>query len=187
MSGRKKAAAVFAPGSQSEAEAMLREYVEIERDRLALRLSSERGIDALKAIRDAGLADLEDRRMPLFAGLKAWWEAGGGAAVAGRRRSAELAGVTIGIRKTPPAVKLAGKVKAGDVLAWLASVRWIRAKEFRRVKVDLDRQAVIKAVVADPQVRETFLKVGLSVEQTDEFFIDAGIDEEALAKDLAAP
>ena len=183
---RKKAEAAIVPANRAEAEAMLQDYVAIERDQLAARLLAEIEIDAIKARRDGRIAELEEERSSIFAGIKAWWEATGAREVAGNRRSAELANAMIGIRKTPPAVKLARKVKAADVLSWLASLRWSRAKEFRRVKVDLDRQAIIKAVQADPQIRATFLKVGVSVEQVDEFFIDAGLDEEAVRKEIAA-
>lgn len=65
-------------------------------------------------------------------------------------------------------MKLKRGVKAADVVAWLRSIRWARAKDFLRTRVDLDRAAVIKAV------------------QTDEFFINTGIEEEELRKELAS-
>lgn len=185
MGARRKAAAVAAPASRAEAEEMMRDYVALERDQMAARLFAEREIDAAKARRDAILADLESERAGLFAGLKAWWEAGGAAQVAGRKRSAELANATIGIRKTPPAVKFARKVKAADVVAWLKRLRWTRATDFLRVKTDLDKQAIIKAVQQDPGIAR-MLASHLTIEQADEFFIDCGLDEDALKKDIAA-
>lgn len=182
---RRKKEAVHVPASRAEAEDMLRDYVTLERDALEERLLAERAIDQIKAVRDGVLADIEAERTSLFEGLKAWWEAGGAAEVAGRKRSAELAGATLGIRKTPPAVKFARKVKAADVLAWLKTLRWSRVKDFVRVKTELDKQAIIKAVQANPQVAETFSR-HLTVEQVDEFFIDAGLDEEAVRKAIAA-
>lgn len=182
---RRKKEAIHVPASRAEAEDMLRDYVKLERDALEERLAAERAIDQIKAFRDGALADIEAERASLFEGLKAWWEAGGAAEVAGRKRSAELGSVTIGIRKTPPAVKFARKVKPADVIAWLKGLRWSRAREFLRVKTELDRQAIIKAVQADAHVAETFAG-RLTVEQVDEFFIDAGLDEDAARKAIAA-
>lgn len=178
LMARRKKEAVHVPANRAEAEDMLRDYVKLERDALEERLVAERAIDRIKADRDALLTDIEAERASLFEGLKAWWEAGGSVEVAGRKRSAELGNVTIGIRKTPPAVKFARKVKAKDVIAWLKGLRWSRASEFLRVKTELDKPAIIKAVNTDGVVREIFAS-RLTVEQVDEFFIDAGLGEEA--------
>lgn len=182
---RRKKQSVHVPASRTEAEDMLRDYVRLERDALEERLVAERAIDQVKAVRDGILTDIEAERASLFEGLKAWWEAGGAAEVAGRKRSAELAGATLGIRKTPPAVKFARKVKAADVLAWLRTLRWSRVRDFVRVKHELDKQAIIKAVLAERDIAQAF-SGHLTVEQVDEFFIDAGLDEEAARKKIAA-
>lgn len=71
------------------------------------------------------------------------------------------------------------------MVAWLRDLRWARAKDFLRTKVDLDRQAVIKAVQADEEIAAQFA-AHLTVEQVDEFFIDTGLDEEELKKALSA-
>jgi phage host-nuclease inhibitor protein Gam len=166
---------------------MIGEYVQIERDRALERLAAEAAIDLIKQQRDQRLADLEAEAKPLFAGLKAWWEAGGKEELAKGKRSAELAGAKIGIRLTPPAVKLKRGVKLGDVVAWLKGLPFQRAADFLRMKVELDRQAVIKAVHADADA-EAIEMFGprLTVEQADEFFIDTGLDEDELKKELAA-
>lgn len=182
---RRKKQAVHVPATRAEAEDMLRDYVKLERDALEERLMAEREIDRIKADRDALLTDIEAERASLFEGLKAWWEAGGAAEVAGRKRSAELAGATLGIRKTPPAVKFARKVKAADVVAWLKTLRWTRVREFLRVKTELDKQAIIKAVQAEANVAEAFAN-HLTVVQCDEFSIDAGLDEEDVRTKIAA-
>jgi phage host-nuclease inhibitor protein Gam len=125
---------------------MIGEYVAIERDKALERLAAEVAIDRVKQQRDEKLRELEAQAQPLFAGLKAWWEAGGKDQLAFGRRSASVGGAKIGVRLTPPAVKLKRGVKAGDVVAWLGSIRRARAKDFLRIKVDLDKAAVIKAV-----------------------------------------
>lgn len=182
---RRKQEAAPAPADMAEANLMMGEFVAIDREIALEKLAAAAAIDAITAQRDARLAELQAQAKPLFAGLKAWWEAGGKEELAKGRRSAELAGAKIGIRLTPPKVKLKRGVKIGDVLAWLGSLRWSRAREFKRTKVELDKQAIIKASLADKQIAETFAK-HLTVEQDDEFFIDTGLDEDELKKEVAA-
>lgn len=182
---RRKQTAAPAPANAAEATLMIGEFVAIERDRALERLAAEAAIDRIKQQRDDRLRELEAQAQPLFAGLKAWWEAGGKDELAKGRRSAEVAGAKIGIRLTPPAVKLKRGVKLGDVVTWLGSIRWARAKDFLRTKTELDKQAVIKAVQSDQQIAEAFA-ARLTVEQADEFFIDTGLDEDELVKELAA-
>lgn len=184
---RRKQEAAPAPTSTEEATLMLGEYVAIDRDIALEQLAAEAAIDRIKAQRDARLAELRAQAQPLFAGLKAWWEAGGKDELAKGKRSAELAGAKIGIRLTPPKVKLKRGVKLGDVVAWLKDLPFPRAADFLRMKIELDRQAVIKAVHADADA-EAIALFGprLTIEQTDEFFIDTGLDEEGLKKEIAA-
>lgn len=182
---RRKASAAPAPTTSAEAAMMIGEYVQIERDKALERLAAEAAIDRIKQQRDQRLAELEAEAKPLFAGLKAWWEAAGKDELAKGKRSAELAGAKIGIRLTPPAVKLKRGVKIGDVVMWLRTMSWGRALDFLRIKIELDRQAVVKGVQSDEEVAARFA-AHLTVQQTDEFFIDTGLDEEALKKELAA-
>ena len=184
---RRKASAAPAPTTSAEATLMIGEYVQIERDKALERLAAEAAIDKTKASRDQRLRELEAEAQPLFAGLKAWWEAVGKDQLAKGRRSAEVAGAKIGIRLTPPAVKLKRGVKLGDVVAWLKDLPFPRAADFLRTKTELDRQAVIKAVHADADAEAiALLGPRLSVQQEDEFFIDTGLDEAELKKEVAA-
>lgn len=180
---RRKQEALDVPANAEEATALLRSYVDTEHAVLSLRLAAEQRIAVIERDRDDVLANVlpeQDRR---FRALKAWWEAGGNQ-LAGRLRSIELEGVKIGIRLTPPFVKFARGVKAKAVVTWLQSLSWPEARKFLRTKVDLDKQAVVKAVPADKQIAARF-EDWLAVEQSDEFFIDAGLDEEAMRKALA--
>jgi len=179
---RRKQDSVHVPADRAEAEVMIAEYTELERQRLLEELAADEAIDAIKVQRAEALALIDAEAKPLFAGLKAWWEAGGAAEVAGKKRSAELGNAKIGIRLTSPAVKLARKVKLQDVVDWLRSLRWSRSKEFLRVKESLDKEAVIKAVRADKKTAEAFAK-HLTVVQVDEFFIDTGLDTETVKKE----
>jgi len=129
---RTKAAAVDTPKSKAEALEMIAEYALCERGILLEKLAAAETIDQVKQDRDSNIAKLEAQRKPLFAGLQAWWEAGGAKEVAGTNRSAMFGAIKLGIRKTPPAVKFARKVKEAAVLAWLGSLRWTRKSEFMR-------------------------------------------------------
>lgn len=181
---RRKQEAAHAPSDAAEATLMIGEFVAIDRDIALEKLAAAAAIDKIEAQRDARLAELQAQAKPLFAGLKAWWEAGGKDELAKGKRSAEVAGAKIGIRLTPPAVKLKRGVKADDIVAWLKTHRWMWAKGFLRTKVALDKQAVIKAVQADEKIA-IHLANHLTVQQADEFFIDTGLDEDALKKELA--
>ncbi|MCL9999225.1 MAG: host-nuclease inhibitor Gam family protein [Erythrobacter sp.] len=182
---RRKQEAAPAPADLAEATLMMGEFVAIDREVALEKLAAAAAIDKIEAQRDARLAELQAQAKPLFAGLKAWWEAGGKEEIAKGKRSAALAGAKIGIRLTPPKVKFQRKVKAEDVVAWLKGLRWTRAKDFLRTKTELDRQAVIKAVSADEEIGDRFA-AHLYIEQADEFFIDTGLDEDELKKELAA-
>lgn len=184
---RRKQAAAIAPSDASEATLMLGEYVAIDRDIALEKLAAADAIGRIEAQRDARLAELQAQAAPLFAGLKAWWEAGGKDELAKGKRSADVAGARIGIRLTPPKVKLTRGVKLGDVVAWLKDLPFPRAADFLRTKTELDRQAVIKAVHADADAEAIELfGPRLTVQQTDEFFIDTGLDEDELRKQAAA-
>ena len=148
--GRKKQAALDVPGSAEEAALLAAEYVSIEREALKLRVGTEIAIDMVKVDRDRALAAMLAGQPERFAALKAWWEAGG-KVLAGKRRSAELAGAQIGIRTTPHSVKFAKGVKAAAIVTWLREHRWSRAKEFLRAKYELDKEAIIKVAREDAQ------------------------------------
>ncbi len=182
---RRKQTAAPAPSDTAEATLMIGEYVAIDREIALERLAAAAAIDKIEAQRDTRIAELEAQAKPLFAGLKAWWEAGGKDELAKGRRSADVAGAKVGLRLTTPKVKPMRGVKLGDIVTWLQGLRWARKKEFLRTKVQLDRQAVIKAVQADKTIAKRF-EAHLTVEQKDEFFIDTGLDEETLKKEIAA-
>lgn len=184
MSRRRKTA-LEVPASTEEATALLAAYVEVERVVLLVRIRDQLAMDAMKAERDAELALLGEAQEQRFASLKAWWEAAGQELAKGR--SAELAGAKIGIRLAPPKVKFAKGTKAEGVVEWLLRLRWARAKEFLRRKVELDKQALIKAHAGDEYVRRMFARAGVGVVQEDEFFIDTGLDEDAIRASIEAP
>jgi phage host-nuclease inhibitor protein Gam len=185
---RRKAAALDVPGSQAEALALVADYVTADRRALELRLGYEVQIDRLKAERDAVLALITEEQAGRFARLKAWWEAGG-QDLAGKKRSAELAGATLGVRLTPKAVKFSRGIKVETIVEWLKQTRWAGSLRFLRTKVEFDKQELIAAVTSDPSskaIAEAFANRGVTVVQTDEFFIDTQLDEAAIRTRLGA-
>lgn len=182
---RMKKDAVHVPATLAEATVMIAEFVELERKDALERLSAEAAIDRVKKQRDEVRAEIKAEMEPLFEGLKAWWEAGGKDEAARGKRSTEIANAKIGIRLGMPEVKFARKVKVKDVVDWLRGMRWARAGEFLRTTIALDKQAIIKAVRAEPHLSKRF-EGKLSVEQDEEFFIDTGLDEEAIKREISA-
>lgn len=182
---RRKNETVHVPADKAEAEQMIAEYTELERSKMLEELAADEAIAKVKEQRSTRLTELEAEARPLFAGLKAWWETGGKDEVAGRKRSAELGSATIGIRLTPPTLKTERKVTFATVLEWLTSLRWSRRSEFLRHKVELNKEAISKAIRSEPAIAEKF-KGRLRVDQVDEFFIDTGLDAETLKTETAA-
>lgn len=181
---RRKQQALAVPASADEAVALITNYVSAERTVLDIRLRTETAIDRIKGDRDAVLVALEADQKGRFAALKAWWEAGG-KDVAGARRSAELGGAMIGIRLTPPKVKFGKGHKEKDVLLWLSGLRSMLAGKFIRRKPELDKAEIVKRLPKEEAVQQLFGD-RLSVVQTDEFFIDCGLDAEAQRAAAAA-
>ncbi len=179
---RRKAIALAVPASTAEAAALLADYVAADRKISEVQLVAEQVLDQVKAERDALIALVSAEQPGRFASLKAWWEAGG-KDIAGKGRSAEIAGAKLGVRLTTPAVKFGKGWNGEKVVAWLSNQRWLGKTRFLRKKVELDKPAVIKAI-GEPGVAKVFAKV-LTVNQTDEFFIDTGIDREAIAKEIS--
>jgi phage host-nuclease inhibitor protein Gam len=180
---RRKQEALEVPASETEAMALLRSYTDAEHAIMALRLSAEVAMGVIARQRDDAVAVIAAEQDKRFRSLKAWWEAGGKNA-AGHRRSMTVVGVTIGMRLTPPKVKFARGVNALAVVDWLRDQAWSVLQGCLRTKVELDRQAVIKAVQTVPNAKIHFEPM-LSIVQDDEFFIDAGLDEEAMRKAMA--
>lgn len=183
---RRKKAALDVPASEDEAITLVGSYTADEREALRLRLFADELIAATKEERDRRIAEIETRQKVRFAQLRAWWEAAGHQTAKGGRRSAEIAGATLGIRLSPPKVKLCKGLKDSALVATLKGLRWARVKDFLRTKVELDKPAIIKAVQAEEEVKVKFANHGLTVVQVDEFFIDTGLDEDAIRKELTA-
>lgn len=176
MARRKQVALADVPQTTEEAIALLDAYRQTERANLTDQIVADALITETKTQLAQRIAEREPAQKARFAALKAWWEAGG-KDLAGKKRSADLAGAMIGVRLTPKAVKLARGVKTDEVIARLKAACWSKIDQVLRTKVELDKQAIIKCVT-DSQGEEDLLReAGITVVQKDEFFIDTGLDE----------
>ena len=119
---------------------------------------------------------------PAGSARRAWWAVAGPVLTEGRRKSIELAGLVIGERTTPPALKLPKGAKAEEIVADL--LEWLGG-DYCVTTSKLDKPAIIKALrisidIMDPVEDAVFLhevrilrdQLGLTVAQKDEFFVD---------------
>ena len=181
---RRRAQAADVPQTDEAAITLITEYVSAERETLLDRVTAEAAIDAIKSRLANVVTAREAEQKRRFAALKAWWEAGG-KEHAGKARSAELAGAKLGLRVSPPKVKFTKGYTAEKALIWLRGLRWSREKDFIRTKVELDKPAILKAIQAEESVKAK-LGTAIYIDQPDEFFIDTGLEEDCIRKELAA-
>ncbi|MEZ5709740.1 MAG: host-nuclease inhibitor Gam family protein [Blastomonas sp.] len=181
---RRKDAALLVPASSEEAAALLAEYRLADRIALEHQLRTQKAIDRLKENLGEQLREIENGQTLRFAALKSWWEAGG-KALAGRKRSTEIDGVKIGMRTGKPRLKLPRGMKADAVVAWLKSLRLAGKGRVLRIKETLDKETSIKVLLGkDDPLKTALAEKGLAVVQAEDFFIDTGLDEEAVNKDM---
>lgn len=172
---RRKQPALAVPSTDEEAIGLIATYGNVER---SLRLSAEEAdaaIAAAKKHHDGLVAECAPLQRERFAALKSWWEAGGGKRMAGKNRSAELAGAKIGVRLGNKSVRLPKGTKAEAIVDWLRGLRWSSASRYFHTKYTLNKEAIIAAWGDDAtRVRQVFEGKGVIVAQDDEFFIDVG-------------
>jgi phage host-nuclease inhibitor protein Gam len=172
---RRKAPKLAAPQTIEEATALLGDYAAKLTKAAKIRADADASIAAIQAARDEFLKPLEEGMKDLFRQLRAWWAVAGPAITEGKRKSAEIAGCIVGERTTTPKLAL-GNRKAEDWIADLLDDPDLT--DFVRVKEELDRQALIKAI-GDPKhaANDKLLILGLRRSQTDEFFIDRAAEK----------
>lgn len=179
MTARRKAPALAAPATLEEAKALIHRYALLSAELDAITAETEAAIARARDAAAEASAPREAELRQLFAALKAWW-AVAGAEIAGRRRSADLEGVEIGVRRTPPALKLPkGFTMPALIAAMIAKghIGWLR------VKHELDRAGIVATITGNPG--RVLSQMGFEAVSKDEFYIalrplDAAIVEEEL-------
>lgn len=201
---RRKAPRQEAPTTIEEATAMLGAYADKITRIEQLRADADRSLAAIEAARDAAIAPIEEEAKVAFLKLRAWWGVAGATLTEGKRKSVELAGCTIGVRITPPSLKLPGKVDAAAALlvehGFTALVR---------TKYEVDKPATLKMLATKPALAELRAtaanepahlmldelearidqlgELGFSARQKEEFFIDRAAAKPANPEEVALP
>jgi len=164
---RRKTAALPVPQTREEALRLIGDYA-VELERLAAENAAyDTALARLKKSHADGLADIEAKARPLFDALAAWFSANRQALTAGQRRSVELAGMILGERRTPPALKLPRGMKPEEAIALLIAADRC---ELVRVSYALDKEAIVRLLTA-PEGDAAIAGIGLAAESRDEFFI----------------
>lgn len=118
-----------------------------------------------------------------FRQLRAWWAVAAPELTGGKRKSVQLAGMLIGERTTPPALKLTKGTKPQEIVDALIDQFH---DEYVIISTKLDKAAIIKLLrlqldeaATDPETLELLShreilteELKLSVSQKEEFFID---------------
>jgi hypothetical protein len=102
------------------------------------------------------------------AALEVWWKAGGNA-VAGDKKSAELGGCLIGLRKSRPKLTHGFESDAKATEA-LRGTRW--AKQSTRITYSLDRTSTLKLLQLGGKAGSDIAALGFSIEQGERFFVE---------------
>lgn len=171
---RRTAEAAKVPASLEEAEALLRQFAELDQQNEAndtwLRETITRARDA-HAIEAAGL---KEKMKDIFNRLKPWW-AVMAPEIAGKRRSAEIAGCEIGHRMGNPELVLPKDRFEAELICDLEMLGF---EEWAiRVKRELDRPAIVKVLRADCTNpldladKKALFGLGFSWRQKESFFI----------------
>lgn len=191
---RRKKAAVEAPQSLTAAVLVAVEYAELERAMARADAICDEQIDQAKRRRDENIADLKPKLARAFDELQAYYSANEDALTDGKKRSVELGPVTIGERMTTPKLKLPKGLKDLHIIVWMRSFRdkGRFAKRFVRVKLELDKQALIAALKPTEEPRKgqdmddtvQLVSKGLSIAQKDEFFVKLP-EEESSGQDTS--
>lgn len=189
---RRKAPAIAAPATISEASLQLGQYQAIAAQVEEARATADASIAAIEAERDAFVAPREQQLKEMFLQLRTWWAVAAPELTEGKRRSIELAGCIIGERTTPPALKLPKGMKAEIAVGFIQSIAetWSSAKEFLRTKTEIDKPSLIKllgnSTAVGPMI-ERIREEGFRVEQKNEFFIDRAARKDADPVEVEAP
>lgn len=183
MTRRRKAAAIDAPTTLTEATASVVRYAELEREVARLQAIATERVAGIEEECALAVAAVEEQLKPLFKEIATWWAANQTDLTKGKRRSIEIAGVTLGDRRTPPSLKLPKGVTAAEMIAKLMTAK---RGELVGVKYALDKPAIIK-LLGQPDDAPALTGLGLRLDTKDEFFIATGSAEQPVDMDQADP
>lgn len=170
---RKKAPKQNAPQTIEEATAMIGEYMGLQHQITLLDEHHAADIQKIKDRRDNDIAPLDAKAKELFKQLRVWWSVEKDQMTDGKRKSIEIAGAIIGERTATPSFRLPRGIQMPEFIGSLIEALPIGvAQLFVRTKHSLDKQALIKSLRADDDNARFIRKVGGTIVQPDQFFID---------------
>lgn len=179
MTKRRKAAALPAATSMEEAVKLLGRFAVLDAEVEARKARVDAAIASLRSQAAELDAPAEAEMKAIFLALKPWWAVSADEVTGGKRKSAELAGCLIGHRMTNP--KLVYPTPEAVAIEKLHALGY---QDLLRVKTELDKQAIIRALLADANAGDAehqyevvtgqaqLLLAGFDVSQKEEFFID---------------
>lgn len=154
-----KAAAVAAPASREQAEALLKQIGELQREITRREAAMNDEIAQLKARYQQEVTPLNEDIEAQFQGLHAWAEANKGELLTARLKSVKMGTGEIGWRTNPPKVVIRGAETVVENLKRLGLA------EFVRVREEPNKEAILN----DPQ-RVEGVK-GITITQDEEFYV----------------
>jgi phage host-nuclease inhibitor protein Gam len=172
---RRRAEKLPACQTINEATTLLARFAVLDTELAARRARVDAAIAQLRAEAAVLDAPAEAEIKQIFLQLKPWWAVAGEEITGGKRKSAELAGCLIGHRIGNPTLVF----PKPEELA-VEAIEGLNIDGLVRVKKELDKQALIKALTApedrldanDRQIITELRQVGFDVKQTESFFID---------------
>lgn len=166
---RRKAPALEAPSTIAEATALAAAQAADMTAVEQMYADADASIAQIEAARDEFCKPREEAMKDRFRQLSRWWAVAGDAITEGKRKSAEIAGLEMGLRTSTPALKLPTGTKEGTLAEDLFGA-W---PQFVKVTYKLDKPSCISQIRnrPDEDVTECLTGVGLRVSQREEFYI----------------
>ncbi|MDP8995300.1 MAG: host-nuclease inhibitor Gam family protein [Pseudomonadota bacterium] len=159
--------AVRAPRTVAQATALLERHAALQG--LLEAVEGRRGalIARANARADAAATPLLAELQAIAARLEPWWQ-DAGRTIAGKRKSIELGGCTIGTRASRP--KLAHGFEDDDkAVEALRATRY--GRQTVRLRYSVDRVGTVKLLQLGGKAAETLQELGFRVDQGEEFFV----------------
>jgi len=155
-----KRKAIYVPADIHEANEVLMALGQAERDIETVNTRLNTSIEALKAAASAKIKPVQELNDERLLGLFAFAEANRGELTdEGKKKTVTLPTGTLAWRMTPPAVSLRG------VKEILAELKARRLRRFIRVKLEVDKEAMLKEPKAAEKVP------GVTISQREEFVV----------------
>ena len=166
---RRKAPALEAPSTIEEATAIAAAQAADMTAVEQMYADADASIAQIEAARDEFCKPREEAMKDRFRQLSRWWAVAGDAITEGKRKSAEIAGLEMGLRTSTPALKLPKGANADDLARQLHR----RNPTLVKVTFKIDKPVCIAALRGPTNMRayELLVDQGLSVDQREEFYI----------------